>query len=379
MMSKNRQPYDAEIDLFETLCILWDGKHKIIATVFIVAFLGTTVFFALPNLYKISGPIKPAEASIFFPFISLNDLLENNKIDFKIDNAAIFSRFVAEFNDKEEILEILSKNEYVKQSINGLTEIEKKNALIRFAKLFKIEPPIKKRAEWTFLFEWQDKLEGIRLIEKVYQQVLLNTKLNLKKDIDELVVSLEQRKLFQMETLETELDVIQANEIIKAKQRKLFLQEQSAIAKEINIEGNYLNENNLERFENSGLSLSVNSGDVPFYLRGYKAIDKEIALIESRSPDAVLLSAEDYVKKMESIKKVEQDRSASQCRATSLVVQNLSPDNWISFDLRFVDIKSNKNPMLYAFFSLALGGVIGVIYTLTSNAIRMRKGKTNKA
>ena len=82
---------------------------------------------------------------------------------------------------------------------------------------------------------------------------------------------------------------------------------------------------------------------------------------------------------MESIKKVEQDRSASQCRATSLVVQNLSPDNWISFDLRFVDIKSNKNPMLYAFFSLALGGVIGVIYTLTSNAIRMRKGKTNKA
>ena len=378
-MSKNRQPYDAEIDLFETLCILWDGKHKFIATVFIVAFLGTTVFFALPNLYKISGPIKPAEASIFFPFIPLNDLLENNNFDLKIDNEAIFTRFVAEFNDKEEILEILSKNEYVKQSINGLTEIEKKTALIRFAKLFKIEPPIKKRAEWILLFEWQDKLEGIRLIDKVYQQVLLNTKLNLKKDIDKLGVSLDQRKLFQMETLETELDVIKATEIIKAKQRKLFLQEQSAIAKEINIKGNNLNENNLERLENAGLSLSVNSGDVPFYLRGYKAIDKEIALIESRSPDEILLSAEDYVKKMESFKEVEQDRSASQLRATSLFVQNLSPDNWISFDLRFVDIKSNKNPMLYAFISLALGGVIGVIYTLTSNAIRMRKGKTNKA
>ena len=40
--------------------------------------------------------------------------------------------FIAEFNNYEEIIDVLSEDEYVKQSIEGLGEIDKQKALIEF-------------------------------------------------------------------------------------------------------------------------------------------------------------------------------------------------------------------------------------------------------
>ena len=378
-MSKNRLPNDLEIDLFETFSTLWDGKRKIIATIFIVALLGTSLFFALPNLYKITGPIKQSEESVFFPFISLNELLETSKIDLRIDKEKIFTMFVAEFNDYEEILEILSKNEYVKQSLEGLDEIDKQAVLIEFAKLFKLKPPTKQRTNWLLSLEWHDELDGMRIIDEAFQKVLVNTKLKLIEGLDELAFRLDQRKDTQIEALERKLDIIRKNGIVEARQKKLFLKEQAAIAKELNIEKNNLNATNLAVYGGENDTVSFNPSQVPFYLRGYKAIDKEISQIETRSSEEELLSARDYVNTMREYIYVENDIAPSQFRKASLMLANLSSDNWINFDLRFVDIKSEKNPVLYAIFSLALGGMIGIFYTLISNVNRKRKGKMNKA
>ena len=57
------------------------------------------------------------------------------------------------------------------------------------------------------------------------------------------------------------------------KQRLNYLKEQSTIARELNIIDNQIDNVNLTQ---SSVSLSINTADIAYYLRGYKAIDKEI-------------------------------------------------------------------------------------------------------
>ena len=99
----------------------------------------------------------------------------------------------------------------------------------------------------------------------------------------------------------------------------------------------------------------------------------------SRSEIEGLMSTENYLKTMGEIVELEADVSSSQLRRGSQVLASQSQNNWIRFDLSLVESKSEKNPMLYAILSIALGGMIGVLYVLISEAIRKRKDTMSKA
>ncbi len=142
---------------------------------------------------------------------------------------------------------------------------------------------------------------------------------------------------------------------------------------------NRLDANALSQSSQNAISLSVNSNDVPFYLRGYKAIDKEIALIDSRSDEEKLLIADGYIQTKEEINSLETDLSSSQLRNAAEVIANDIPNDWVQFDLSIADVKSQKKSMLYVALSIVLGGMVGVMYVLISNAVRKRKESSAKA
>jgi len=108
-------------------------------------------------------------------------------------------------------------------------------------------------------------------------------------------------------------------------------------------------------------------------LRGYKAIEKEVALIESRSDEEKLLIADGYIQTKKEILSLEIDLSSSQLRNASEAIVNDDPNDWVEFDLAIADIKSQKKSMLYVALSILLGGLVGVIYVLISNTFRKRK------
>ena len=85
-MPKARQSYDDEVDLFVFFETLWDGKGKIVATIFVTALLSIVLYYAQPNLYTVSTSIKPANQSVFIPFVQLNEILNRTKINFQIGN-----------------------------------------------------------------------------------------------------------------------------------------------------------------------------------------------------------------------------------------------------------------------------------------------------
>ena len=387
-MSDVRPTYDDEIDLFEFFEMLWEGKWKIILTTFVAAVIGVVFSVVKPNSFEVSTPIQSGKQSVFLKYISLNDLLKNEGMLYQVetnpngyifDDASVFKMFITEFNDYDEMVDAVSTSEFVQKSIKDLDDVDKQRALIHFAKDFELKAPSKNEENWTLSFEWHDALEGTKLFNNAILQTLLNTKNLSVSNINNLAEAIDNRNTQNLEKLRNKLTLNEKNQIDKNKKRVQYLREQSAIAKELGIETNRLDANALSQSSQNAISLSVNSNDVPFYLRGYKAIDKEIALIESRSDEENLLSADGYIQTKEEINSLETDLSSSQLRKAAEVIANDIPNDWVQFDLAIADVKSQRKSMLYVALSIVLGGMVGAMYVLISNAVRKRKESSAKA
>ena len=258
----------------------------------------------------------------------------------------------------------VSTSEFVQKSIKDLDDDDKQRALIDFAKAFKLEGPSKNVKNWTMSFEWHDDIEGAKLFNVAIRQTLSNTKNISVSNVNELAKAIDIRNTRNLEQLRNKISLIEKNQIDINKKRTQYLLEQSAIAKELGIETNRLDANALSQSSQNAISLSVNSNDVPYYLRGYKAIEKEVALIENRSTEDNLLISDGYIKTKEEIISLETDLSSSQLRNAAEVIANDIPNDWVQFDLSIADVKSQKKSMLYVALSVVLGGMVGVMYVL---------------
>ena len=386
-MSEVSQPNDDEIDLFELFETLWRGKWKIVVTTVIATLVGIAFILSKPNLYEVSTSIQNGKPSVFLKHNIINDVIKDSRLnltDEKLDGyvinaSTIFSMFIDEFNDYETMINALRNDEFVRQSIKDLDENDKRTALINYAKLFVITPPSKNETNGMLSFVWHDDVEGLRLLSEALILTLINVKTTLLNDIDQLATSVEKKIQRELEILVSELNLIKQKQEITNNKRILYLVEQSAIAKELGIDTNTLDANALAQTPSSGVSLNISSNEVPFYLRGFKAIDKEISLIRSRSEEGQLLLAIGYIEITERIISLENNLSASQLRNSLKFIENDNQNDWVQFDLTLADSKSQKNSKLYVALSIVLGGMLGAMYVLISNTIRKRKERLVKA
>ena len=387
-MSAARPPHDDEIDLFGFFETLWDGKWKIIATTFVAALVGVAFSLVQPNSYQVSTSIQTGDQSVFLKYTSINALLKKegllfdgvtNPNGYRIDSDSIFEQFVVEFNDYEEMVDALSSSEYVQEAIKNLDEIDKQGVLIAFAKSFELKAPTKNVENWHLSFEWHDDLEGRQLLKDAILKTLVNIRNAAKENIDVLATAVDTRNSRELESLHNEMSLIENKQMGRDKKRIQYLIEQSAIAKELGIERNKLDPNGLTQSSKNGISLSFSSIDVPYYLRGYKAIDKELELIRNRTQEQMLLSANNYLALKERVVSLENDLASSQLRDASKTIEIDNPNDWIEFDMALADSKSQRKSKLYVALSIVSGGMIGVLFVLVSNAVRKRRERLAKA
>ena len=380
-MSEVSQSNDDEIDLFELFETLWRGKWKIIVTTVIATLVGIAFSLFKPNLYEVSTSIQNGKPSVFLKHNIINDVIKDSRLNLTgdlISAPIIFSMVIDEFNDYETIINIISNDEFVRKSIKDLDENDKRKALIKYAKLFEITPPFKNEKNWMLSFEWHDDEEGSRLLNEALILTLINVKTTLLNDIDQLATSLEINIQRELENLGNELNLIKQRQKYEDNKRILYLVEQSAIAKELGIDTKTLDANALAQTPSSGMSLNISSNE-RFYLRGFKAIDKEISLIRSRSEEGQLLLASGYLEITKKIMSLENDLSVSHIRNLLKYIENDNQNDWVQFDLTLADSKSQKNSKLYVALSIVLGGMLGAMYVLISNSIRKRKERSVKA
>ena len=337
-MNKNSPSYDDEIDLIALFKIIWDGKIKILFITLISFFVGFGYNSQIPINYLNSLTINPindieliklANIQKFVNPNQLNQLNQSNQ-----SNQLKLTKFINELEDYEELLLTIKNTKKVQEDNLKLNIEDQEIELFKYAKLLEIVNPKKNEESYTINFKWHDPDEA----KKILQETLNLTSKNLKRSID--------LELFQLLEFEKKLLVN------KDVERLNYLKEQSAIAKELNIIDNQIDNFNLSQ---SSVSLNISTADIAYYLRGYKAIDKEIELIENR----------DY----QNLKFIEQE--LNDFKDTEI--------EFVKYNVYLMDHNSLKNTKLILMFSILLGLIIGIFYVLISNAFKPKKisKKTN--
>ena len=122
-----------------------------------------------------------------------------------------------------------------------------------------------------------------------------------------------------------------------------FLKEQSQIARELNIADNQVAPLNLAQ---PNISLNINTAHYAYYLRGYKAIDKEIDNIQKRDHKALTFIKEE--------------------------IRNLKNQdiNWVEFNLFSMGIESAKNQKKILLLAIGSGLIIVLFYVFISYSVQ---------
>lgn len=392
-MNEQRSQNKDEIDLIEIIETLWKGKWYIITSTFLCLLIGIIFVLRIQETFDVSTPMQKAEPSVFIEFKPINDVLEENellltdknRIGYLIHTKNIFNTFLSEFNDYEEMKYILLSDSNISPLLNKTDEVKKDKQLTSYAKSFEIFEVLENQdpsdPQYELKFVWNDVEDGIILFQKALELTLINVKTTLYNDIDKLADSIDLKNQRQLADLNAELNILIEKQKIDTAKRIQYLSEQSSIAKELGIEKNRLDANALLQShksvlslesENSSISLNVNPNDFPFYLRGYKAIDKEISIIKNRTKEQQLLLSSGYDEIKKEILLVKNDLSASQLRSFLDVIRNDNPLDWVEYDLSLSDTISNKYTNLFILSSILIGLVIGVIIAVIMNAFRKR-------
>ena len=319
MKKKSPLYNDDEIDLIALFKIIWKGKIKILLITIISFLIGFGYSTQIPINYVSSLPIKKSHNSEYNKFVYLENLIKLNR-GYQINqtnqlNEEILNRFIGELKDYEEFLFILKNNIKVRENFENLPIEDQEKKLFSYANLLNIiEPKINEiginNIHLKLNFTWKDPDEA----KDILRDTLNLTLNNLEKSIyEELEQSLKLKKEVTFN---------------KDRERINYLQEQSSIARELNIKDN-------EMFKSG-----------PYYVRGYQAIDKEIDLIKNR----------DY----KNFKFFEQE-------INSFKKEKIQ---WINYNIYLIETKSLKNTTPILIKSVLLGFILSILYVFFSNIFK---------
>jgi len=382
-MTENHDKPENEIDLFEILKILWAGKRKIIVVTFLASLVGIFLIYNESDSFKVSIPLKSNKASADIKYTSLNDILKENGLDFQINSKITFKLFELEMTDYDEIKNILRNNEFIKHQIKDLDEANVEKVLDGYTMMFELTKVSNKNVlgdqiHRSFSFQWHDSDEGKSILEYTLLLTLENVKKTLINEVSKLADSLNNKDQRRLDKLNIELSLIQQNETERLEKRILYLLEQSEIAKTLGIETNSLNANALSQSQKNSLSYNNNFDTAPFFLRGYKAINKEIELIRSRSKEDQMLMANGYLEVKKNIGLIKNNPASLHLLDDLKSIENSSSTNLINYNLGLINSVAQKNSLSTLIISILIGGIISAIYVLVSYAVRNHREKIGR-
>lgn len=359
-MKKNYLASD-EYDLYQFFEIIWNKKISFVV-IFLVSILSGIILSNLntkEDQYEISLKLFPAKENEFLKFSSitnylgdkfnfqnfnpLNTFSAQNKSDIILPNQQItplkmLENFVLEFKDYDEVEKVLLDNPNVNKKIIQSSINDKQIQLSRYAKLISLDKiPNLESDVYILKFKWHNPEEALQILV----EILSLTSKNLDKST--------------FANLEFLLELKKNSLINKDLERISYLREQGSIAKELEIENNQVETIN-EAVANSFL-LNINTNEnAAYYLRGFKAINKEIQLIKSRKYSEITK----LETKLNSLKKDE--------------------TKWITYNPITSDTQkiSNNDNNKYLIICVIIGLIIGVFYVHISSAFQLRKTSKKK-
>jgi LPS O-antigen subunit length determinant protein (WzzB/FepE family) len=326
-MKKNTPLYDHEIDLMDYVKTIWDGKIKILLITIISFLLGFGYNSQIPNNYLNSLSVNPSKDYKILMVENLKKLVKSNQSNQSIKSIkSIQKQFIDELKDYEEFILNIKNIKKVQEHVSKFKIEDQQIEFYKYVQSLEIVESKKNEGKYIINFKWHDPDEAKKILKDT---------LNL--------VSKNLKKLIELEILQL-LEFEKKSLLYRDIERLDYLKEQSTIAKELNITDNQIDNVNLTQ---SSVSLSINTADIAYYLRGYKAIDKEIELIKNR-------------KRFKYI-----DKEINEFKDAEI--------NLVNYNIYLMESKSLKNTRLILMKSILLGLLAGVLYVHISNTIQSQK------
>ena len=403
-MKKKYKSESDEIDLSKIILTLWNEKIKVILIMLVFISVGIYKYYQQAPSFVLTLNVQESQNSNFIKFFPINEILRNSKKNsinrsdtsvpvissYQVNSKFILDKFINEFKDNEELTSILENNPLVQDSINGKSEKDQRQILANFAKsIVFIKHKKKDEREFILDFYWNDIEEFKKILDETMKLVLINLKKSLVEDVKNLANSIEKNNLILLESLELQLDLFDQTTNQIELSRLQYLIEQSKMAKELDIKDNQLDFLTLLLAEKSKLisqEFDKNPSDIffsleqnaPYYLRGYKAIDKEIELIQNRDKRNNLFSSPKFVRTVEKINEIKSDLSSKQLINYLDTIENDDETKWVNFDLLYlntVSLNDNRNIIIKY---IMIGLLIITFYVLIVHVIKSTKLVTRK-
>ena len=394
MNNENQSPYSDEVDLLEFFQTIWDGKFKIAGAI-VIAVLGVVgfLFAQPPPSFTAKTEVKPITSDIanryqisnslgFFEVYSDKD--KNDGQDKAKAKAKAVVRFLDElfieqldtrllFEDAFRKYAVLDKNDYE-------TETDFNKAIIELAAAISLLPPInvdgtakgESRRHWTIEFEFNDKEKWLNALADVKAKANKNVRELIRDNFTTTLAAAEKKKAFEIEDISTTINNALSDYDRKADDRVAFLREQSAIARKLGVKNNTIE---TQSFGGKNSVVTNVKTDAPFYLRGYEAIEKEIALVEARENKKAFVSG--LLELEQKKRQLEQDKTLERAEALFADTPVMRGDDFsaVVMTVAATEFESKSKRMLMLAMAVVLGGMVGTVYVLIANAMRKRNEK----
>lgn len=414
MNSKIKSEDVGEIDLYKAAIVIWKGKMKIITitAIAIIVMLGIQSNQKPEKLlYLATTEIRPISTfdefeyetyNLYFKNLGLKNLFTDKKFfsnssESKMDNqksqnenlelsvgsyANIERRFLINL-----FIEKLSDYSLFKKLIIELNFLNQKNypnkqefeeAVTKLAASIKLLPPNldedkgKIEKYWRIEFLTGDLKKWKTFLEKIEKPTNNEVRLYLTKSFKKFIKNERVLKEFAIEDINMQINDSLTNYEIKATRRILYLKEQAKIARELDVAKNNFLESQSFKTESAVITNIIS--DIPYYMKGYEMIEKEIELIQQRNDKKAFT---DNLNTLEQeLRMLNSDKVLERLETLFEKTPILKKDIFYAAKLMTQTSKySNVNKeakSLMTMLSLGglLGAIIGIFYVFMSNAIR---------
>ena len=150
------------------------------------------------------------------------------------------------------------------------------------------------------------------------------------RGVANLKLSIANNLNFKIDETETAIANALANYKNETAASLAQLTEQAAIARQLGIADNQAG---LAALGTNGIGINVNT-DLPLYLRGFKALDKEIALIKGRGTgDALLPYVPNYPELAAQLRTLTTDKRLERIEKGIALTPLIDPENFVAVQL----------------------------------------------
>ena len=418
-MIKKTQIDNDEINLFELIQVLWDGKWKLALAIVIsvVSAIGYLEVIHNKNIFTAITKIQPVGTLEENKYTILNNshstpingylrysannnnnaypdknnkeivdpITYGSKIEiglsnfFKISKEQLLEVYINELNEKKIFENAIRKFNLLDASQYSNEQIYNEE-ITKLAASIKILSPVgvSKKAEKlgnvevsyntvNFIYDDAERWKAALL----YSDKLANeaVRLNFTSQFNALLLVEKKRKDYKIEDLKTKIyNTINDFERVTS-DRLSFLKEQAEIATELGIRKNTIE---VQTFLDQKVVLSDVRLDSPLYLRGYEAINKEIEITKSRTNKKAFVTG--LLSLEQELRTIEQDKDLDRKEllfASSPLANN---KDFFAASMKVLSTEykyENNNKVLV--ISTLVGLIIGFFYIYISNSLQIKK------